>query len=103
MDNKRFEHLKSVVNLDYEDRHDLPQMYFTWEDLKHLIAQTEKVYGQADLLRQYRQENKQIKEAYQDREDDIKSLEQLLRRVQRETSDYSTRITIERALTITDS
>lgn len=51
MELERLNHLKAIVNLDYENRHDNPQMYFTWEDLKWLVAQAEKA-------EQYKKEKK---------------------------------------------
>lgn len=41
MDKERFKQLKSIVNLDYQNRHDSPQLYFTLDDLKWFIATIE--------------------------------------------------------------
>jgi hypothetical protein len=43
MDKNRFETQKEMVYLDYTNRHDSPQLYFTVDDLKWLIEQTEKL------------------------------------------------------------
>jgi hypothetical protein len=43
MDKNRFETQKEMVYLDYTNRHDSPQIYFTVDDLKWLIEQAEKV------------------------------------------------------------
>lgn len=42
MEKDRFEQLKCIVELDYKDRHDAPSLYFTHDDLKWLIKQSEK-------------------------------------------------------------
>lgn len=43
MDNVRFRKLNILLNQNWNERHDIPQMHFTHLDLKWLMEQAEKV------------------------------------------------------------
>jgi hypothetical protein len=42
MDKKRLKELKAMMSISYKDRHDIPQLYFTVNELKWLIEQAEQ-------------------------------------------------------------
>lgn len=43
MDKERFRKLNILLNQNWNERHDIPQMHFTHLDLKWLMEQAEKV------------------------------------------------------------
>lgn len=43
MDKERFIFLNSMLNQNWTERHDIPQMHFTSSDLRWLMEQAEKV------------------------------------------------------------
>lgn len=50
MTNDRLEFLKTMINLDYQNRHDIPQMHFTVADLQHFVEQAELVQNQQKVI-----------------------------------------------------
>lgn len=50
MDSDRLKYLKEVIDLDYTDRHDMPQLYFTIDDLKFLITQVSVQQKEIEFL-----------------------------------------------------
>lgn len=43
MDKNRLKQLKEIINTDFSDRHDIPHLHFTINELKWLIEQAEDI------------------------------------------------------------
>lgn len=52
MDVKRLAELKEVLKMDFSERHDVPQFFFSVDDLKQLIEQAEKADCYEESLRE---------------------------------------------------
>lgn len=51
MDEKRLSFLKATLEVDFKDRHDIPQLHFTVSELKWLIKTIEEQHEELVLWR----------------------------------------------------
>lgn len=112
MNLERLKYLKETVNLDYTLRHDVPQLYFTTEDLKWLVKQVEMLnnnihvdgHGEfnisaRDILlmladnEMLKEENEKLKNA------DVERLEKLIDQLEHENQLLYGRLNLIRDLT----